>query len=167
MARIEISTGLYAKDDFAKQLELELRVASVQRQHLAVLAAVPQHLPGEGVEEIVKVASSCVRDLVRDEDVAGHLDGDILAVALLNCDRANADVLAFRLQSDLRMRSHHLRNTNWETGVACFPEDATEPKELLEAAVSAARNRRKRIASAPVNYAISIPPALGEFGQSH
>jgi PleD family two-component response regulator len=163
MTRIDLSTGLFTKEDFERQLALELRVALVQEAPLAVVAVVPQHLPGEGVAEIVRVAANCVRELVRDEDVAGHLDDDVLAVGLLNCDRATADVLAFRLQSDLRMRSHHLRNTNWEIGVACLPEDGSTAEELVAAAVDAARNRRKRIASEARPFAINIPPALGEF----
>ena len=166
MTRVDLATGLYTKKDFEKQLDLELRVATVQRVPIAVLAAVPQHLPGEGVAEIVRAAANCVRELLRDDDVAGHLGEEILAVGLLNCDRTNADVLAFRLQSDLRLRSQHLRNTNWEIGVACLPDDGGTAEELVATAIDAARNRRKRIASGAPAYAITIPPALGEYGKA-
>ncbi len=166
MTRIDLSTGLYIKEDFERQLVLELRVAAVQQAPLAVLAVVPQHLPGEGVAEIIRTAANCVRELVRDDDVAGHLDEDILAVGLVNCDRTSADVLAFRLQSDLRLRSHHLRYTNWEIGVACLPEDGRTADELLAAAIDAARNRRRRMASTAPAYALTIPPALGEYGKA-
>lgn len=166
MTRIDLSTGLYTKEDFERQLTREVEVATVQQAPIAVLAVVPQRLPGEGVAEIVRAAANCVRELLRDEDVAGHLDEEILAVGLLNCDRTNADVLAFRLQSDLRLRSQHLRNTNWEIGVACLPEDGSTAEELVAAAIDAARNRRKRIASVAPAYATTIPFALGEYGKA-
>ena len=166
MTQIDLPTGLFTKEDFEQQLALEMRVARVHRTPLAVIAAVPQRLPGEGVAEIVRAAANCVRDLVRDEDVAGHLDEDILAVGLPNCDRTSAEVLAFRMQSDLRMRSHHLRFTNWEIGVACLPDDGSTAEELVAAAIDAARNRRKRIASTPTNYAIAVPLGLGAYGKS-
>jgi hypothetical protein len=165
MNKVDLTTGLFTKEDFDHELMLMLRVAAVREMPLSILAVVPQRLPGEGVAEIMHVAGTCVRDLLREDDIAGHLEEDILAIALPDCDRINADVLAFRLQSDLRMRSHHLRNTKWEIGVVCGPEDGLSGAELLEAAIDAARNRRKRLAS-EVTYAVNIPPALGEFGKA-
>jgi GGDEF domain-containing protein len=166
MTQIDLRTGLFTKGAFERELAMELQVTGVHGAPFAVIAVVPQRLPGEGVAEIVRVAANCVRDLIRDEDVAGHLDEDILAVGLPNCDRTSAEVLAFRMQSDLQMRSHHLRFTNWEIGVACLPADGSTAEELVAAAIDAARNRRVRIASATPTYAIAFPLALGAYSKA-
>ena len=165
MTKIDLPTGLYTKKDFERELGLGVQVAETRQAPFVVLAVVPQRLPGEGVAEIVRVAATCVRDVVRDGDIAGHLDEDILAVGLSNCDRGSAEVLAYRMQSDLRMRSYHLKNTNWEVGIACLPEDGSTADELLSAAIESARSRRRRLANEPPAYALVIPPALGEFGK--
>lgn len=165
MTGVDLATGLYQKADFERQLLLELRVATVRESPFSVLAVVPRLLPGEGVEDILRAAAGCVRDLIRDEDIAGHLDGDILAVGLQDCDRPNADALASRMRSELRMSGQRLRNTTWEVGVACLREDGSTMQELLAAAIDTARNRRRTLASHTPVYAIQIPPALGEFGK--
>lgn len=164
MTRIDLATGLYPKADFERQLGRELNAAIAGEANFAVIAVVPRLLPGEAVPQVLRAAANCVRNLIRDDDVAGHLDGDVLAIGLPNCDKVNADALAFRLQSDLRM-SGRLRNTNWEVGVACLPENGSTMEELLAAAIDVARNRRRTLASATPTYAIQIPPALGEFGK--
>jgi PleD family two-component response regulator len=165
MTRVDLATGLYAKADFERQLLLELKAAIVGESQFSVLAVVPRLLPGEGVEDILRAAAGCVRNLIRDDDFAGHLDGDILAVGLPNCDRVNADALAFRMKSELRMCNQRLRNTNWEVGVACLSEHGSTIEELLVTAIDSARNGRRTLASATPTYAIQIPPALGEFGK--
>jgi hypothetical protein len=165
MTKIELSTGLFSKADFERQLEIELGVAKARDTEYAVIVAVPQHLPGEGVADVVRTAAHCVRGVLRDDDIAGHLEDEILAVGLQGCDPVNADALAFRMQGDLRLCSHHLRNTNWEVGVACVGRDGSTRDELLDAAIGAARNRRRNFASQTPVYAVQIPPALGEFGK--
>ena len=165
MTRVDLATGLYQKADFERQLVLELKGAILRESQFSVLAVVPRLLPGERAGETLRPAAGCVRNLIRDDDVAGHLDEDILAVGLPNCDRVNADALAFRLQSDLRLSGQRLRNTAWEVGVACLPEDGSTMEELLAAAIDVARNRRRTLASATPTFAMQIPPALGEFGK--
>jgi hypothetical protein len=165
MTHVDLSAGLYEQAEFERQLELELRVATVRETDYAIIVAVPQHLPGEGVADVVRTAAHCVENLIRDGDIAGHLDDDVLAVGLQNRDRVNADALAFRMQGDLRLASQHLRNTNWEVGVACLPDDGSTMEELLSAAIAAARNRRRNFAAQVPAYPIQIPPALGEFGR--
>ena len=165
MTKMDLATGLYQQADFERQVELEVRVATVRGSEFAVLAVVPRLLPGEGVESVLRTAAGCVRNLIRDDDVASRLDGDILAVGLVNCDRVSAEALAFRMKSELRMSTQSLRNTNWEVGVACLPQDGSTMDELLAAAIDSARNSRRNIASQTPAYAIQIPPALGEFGK--
>ena len=165
MSRVDLATGLYEKADFERSLALEIKVATVREAQLAVIAVAPRLLSGEGTAEILRTAAGCVRNLIRDDDIGGHLDGDILAVGLPNCDRVNADALAFRMKSELRMSGPSLRNTNWEVGVACLGADGSTMEELVTAAIDIARNRRRSYASQTPAYALQIPPALGEFGK--
>jgi hypothetical protein len=164
MTPIDLPTGLYAKDDFLRLLSDDVARALVHDRPYAVVTAVPQRLPGEGVAEVVRAAATCVRDLVRDNDIAGHLDDDVLAVGLSGADEQGAQVFAYRLQGDLRLRSYHLRSTIWETGYSVLARDGTTADDLIAAAVDSAKSRRRRMAESVPQYAITIPPALGEFG---
>lgn len=164
MKTMDLGTGLYTKEDFERLLAHEVAEADADGRAYAVVAVVPQRLPGEGVADVVRAATSCVRDLVRDEDIAGRLDDEVLAVGLYNGDAIVARVFAHRLQGDLRLRSFHLRNTLWETGYAVLPDDGNTANALLRAAIEAARSRRRRMAEEPRHDAVTIPPALGDFG---
>jgi GGDEF domain-containing protein len=146
MPKVDIRTGLFEKQDFLRLLTAEVDDALREGRPYAVLAVVPQHFPNEDMTDVVRIAASCVRDLVRDGDLAGHVDDEIMAIGLFNGDRTAAAILSQRLQSDLRLRSFHLRSTNWETGVACIVDDGKNANDLLDAAISAARNRRRRLA---------------------
>ncbi len=146
MPKVDIRTGLFEKQDFLRLLTAEVDDALREGRPYAVLAVVPQHFPNEDMTDVVRIAASCVRDLVRDGDLAGHVDDEIMAIGLFNGDRTAAAILSQRLQSDLRLRSFHLRSTNWETGVACVVDDGKSANDLLDTAISAARNRRRRLA---------------------
>lgn len=146
MPRVDIRTGLFEKQDFLRLLTAEVDDALRDGRPYAVLAVVPQHFPNEDMSDVVKIAASCVRDLVRDGDLAGHVDDQIMAIGLFNGDRTAAAILSQRLQGDLRLRSFHLRSTNWETGVACIIDDGKSATDLLDAAIIAARMRRRRLA---------------------
>jgi GGDEF domain-containing protein len=139
-------TRLCTNEEFNRRLAEEVEQAARDGRRYAVVACVPQHLPGEGVTEIVDVAADCVRRIVRDGDLAGRIDDEVLAIGLPDASAADAGVLAHRLQSDLRLRSYHLRGTLWETGQTALPEGGVTAQELLSSAIDAARNRRRRLA---------------------
>ena len=165
MTIVDPVTGLFAKQDFLRLLEEAVRVSREEELPYAVLVLVPQRLPHEDYSDVVRVAAGCVRDLVRDDDIAGRLDDEVLAIGLPNCDASGARVMAHRLQGDLRLRSVHLRNTSWEPGYAVLGEDAPVAGELITCAIEAARGRRRQMASHAPTRAIDIPPALGAYGK--
>ncbi|OGO49967.1 MAG: hypothetical protein A2148_07650 [Chloroflexi bacterium RBG_16_68_14] len=142
----ELTTWLYTSREFRRRLTEEVERAAREERPYTVVACVPQHLPGEGVGDIVRVAADCVHNLVRDDDLAGRLDDDILAIGLPDTDADGARVFCYRLQGDLRLRSYHLRNTVWDADFACLPEDGSPAEELLQAAIKAAKTRRRRLA---------------------
>ncbi len=147
MPKVEVATGLFTKQDFLRLLTGEVSDAVRAGRPYAVLAVVPQHFPDEDVTAVVRIAGACVRDLLPDDDLAGHVDDQIVALGLYNGDQTSAAILSQRLQGDLRLRSFHLRSTLWEIGIACLPKDGSTAEELLGAAVEAAKNRRRRLAA--------------------
>ncbi len=147
MANVDLATGLLAKEDFFRLLTGEVAAAAREGQPYAVLAVVPQHFPGEDMTEALRVAAVCVRKLIREGDLAGHVDEEIVGIGLHNGDRTSAAILSQRLQGDLRLCSAHVRSTIWEIGAACLPADGTTGDELLAAAIDAARMRRRRLAA--------------------
>ena len=145
MSKLDIGTALYEKEDFLRLLGEDIARAKAEERCYSVLAVVPQHLPGESVDDVVEVAAACLRDLMRDHDLAGRLDDGVLALGLRDTDSVEAGVVSFRLQGDLRLKSYHLRNTVWEPGVASLNDNGATTGELLSAAIGAAKNRRRRL----------------------
>ncbi len=75
----------------------------------------------------------------------GLVDGDIIVVGLSGTTPNLARVFAYRLQADLRLRTHALRNTVWETAFACLPQDGESSGDLLQSAIERAVTRRRRL----------------------
>lgn len=146
MTTRDLQPRLYTNEEFQHRLAEEVEQAGRDGRGYAIVACVPQHLPGEDVTDIVDAAADCVREFVRDVDLAGRLDDEVLAIGLAGANAAAAEVLAHRLQSDLRVRSYRLRSTLWETGVAAPTAGGLTAQELLASAIDAARNRRRRLA---------------------
>jgi len=146
-ANVETAGGLFVKQDFLRILTGEVADALREGRPYAVVAVAPQHFEGEDITDVMRVVAACVRDLVRDEDIAGHVADDTVALGLHGGHCTSAAILAQRLTSDLRLRSLHLRSTRWEMGHACLPNDGTAGQELLAAAIDNAKTRRRRLAA--------------------
>ena len=131
--------------EIKERLMAEVERAIALQEPYAIVASAPQVLPGEEISEVIQVAARCARDLVREGDVVGLLDGDIIAVGLSGTTPNLARVFAYRLQADLRLRTYALRNTVWETAFACLPQDGESSKDLLQTAIERAVTRRRRL----------------------
>ncbi len=132
-------------------LELERRLivavarAAASEEPYTVVACVPQRLPGEELAPVIEACAQHVGDIVRDDDIVGLVDDEILVVGLRETGTVAARVFAYRLQGDLRLRSQPIRNTVWETAFATMPQDGDSAEELASAAVDGAKNRRRRL----------------------
>jgi GGDEF domain-containing protein len=144
---VETAGGLFVKQDFLPMLAGEVADALREGRPYAVVAVAPQHFPGEDISDVMRIAAACVRDLVRNDDIAGHVEDDVVALGLHGGDCTSAAILAQRLTSDLGLRSLHLRSTRWEMGHACLPNDGSTGQELLAAAIDNAKTRRRRLAA--------------------
>lgn len=146
MQTLDPDTGLYSRESFKRRLAGEVAHAAREARPYSVIACVPQQLPGEHLADIVQAAAACIRNVVRDEDLAGRLKDDTLAIGLPETGVDGARVLAHRLTSELRLRTAHLRSTIWQAGFACLPEDGSTAEALLHAAIEAAKESRRRVA---------------------
>ncbi len=131
--------------ELKERLMAEVERAVAEQEPYAIIASIPQRLPGEEISDVIQVAARCARDLVRDEDVVGLFDGDTIVVGLSATTPNLARVFAYRLQADLRLRTHALRNTVWETAFACVPQDGESSEDLLQNAIERAITRRRRL----------------------
>ncbi len=131
--------------EFERRLLADLARAGEHNQPYTLVACVPQQLPGEDNSDLVPRAAERVSALVRDTDVVGTLNGEIIAIGLPDASPNVARVAASRLQGDLHQHSAGVRNTLWETGCASFPEDADNSTDLLLTAVERAMTRRRRL----------------------
>lgn len=137
--------NVHTEAEFRKRLQVQVEEAASSGRLYAVLACIPQHLAGEDVTDVVSLATESLLGLVRDDDLAGRIGDDVLAVGLHETDFTGARIFAQRLQSDLGRRSAQLRMAVWDTGIARLPEDGMISRKLLDTAIDAARNRRRRL----------------------
>lgn len=156
MPKNDPDTGFLTEKAFLERLQGEMELADREDRWYTVVICSPQRLPGEGVSDILQVAADCIRNLVRDGDIAGRLDSDVLAVGLPDTGPDGARVFAYRAQGDLRMCSFKLRNTVWEAAHATLPEDGETWREVLDAAIDAATSRRRRLADQPVGGPLPV-----------
>ncbi len=142
----KLDTALYTGEPYMLKLKREVEQAAKDQRPYAVLACVPQGLPGEIASDVVSGVAECVLGIVREQDMPGMPRRDIVALGLPETDSAGVQATAHRLQNELTLRSTPLRNTVWESGFACLPEDGLTAQELLDAAIRSARTRRRRLA---------------------
>ena len=134
-----------------RDLELQRRLmvaverAAAQGEPYTIVGCVPQRFPGEDITQVIDVCAEYLSGIVRDDDIVGLLDNEILVVGLRETGANAARVFTFRLQGDLRLRSQPIRNTVWETAYATMPQDGDSAEELTLAAINGAMNRRRRL----------------------
>jgi GGDEF domain-containing protein len=135
-----LQSDLPTNEAFRRLLADHVARAAQEQGSYAVIACIPQRFRGEDVGDLTRIGAESVRRLVRSQDVAGRVLDEALIVGLPDTDAAGARVLAFRLKSELGLRTSRLRSTKWLAGFACMPENGTTAGELLEAALESAEN---------------------------
>ncbi len=128
-----------------QRLMVAVERAAVAGEPYTIVACVPQRLPGEDVTQVIEACVQHAHGLVRDGDVVGLLDDEVIVVGLRETGTVAARVFAYRLQGDLRLSSRPIRNTVWETAYATMPQDGDSAEELTLAAMEGAKNRRRRL----------------------
>ena len=146
MKTMQIDNGHYDAGRFRHQLDAEIDRATKENLPYAVLACVPQQLSGEDTTDLIAAAAESLPELIRQSDHVGLLPSLVLAIGAPETAASGAQALAHRLQSELSIRSMHIRTTKWQAGYACGPEDGETLQEILQTAIDAARMKRRHLA---------------------
>jgi hypothetical protein len=136
---------LYEDLELERHLMVAVERAAANAQTYTILACVPQRLPGEDISDVVATVAQYATEIVRPGDVVGLLDAEVIILGLQDTGPNQARVFAHRLAGDLRLHSQRMRNTVWETGYSCLPDNAESAEELLLEAVENAITRRRRL----------------------
>jgi len=154
-------TGLHNRRHFIRQLGENIVRAARYQETMALIMLDLDHFKavndqfghhvGDRVLELLAVA---LQESVRDSDRAARLGGEEFALLLLRCDRSLAVAIAERVRERIR----HLSvegipdsdiDLSASIGVAFFPEDGEDPKQLMKAAddalYAAKRTGRDRV----------------------
>ncbi len=145
MKTMQIDNGLYTGEDFRHQLLAEIERATKENLPYTVIACVPRQLSGEDATGLIEAAADSLPGFVRQSDLVGLLPSQVLAIGAPDTPASGARVLAHRLQSELSIRSMHIRTTKWQAGYACGPEDGVTLQELLQSAIDAARAGQRHL----------------------
>lgn len=137
----------YFGERFRQRLASDVERATEEHLPYAGLACVPEQLSGEDPTPLIAAAADSLPGLVRQSDVVGLLPSLVLAIGAPETPASGAQALAHRLQSELSMRSAYIRNTKWQAGYACGPEDGETFQEILQTAIDAARMKRRHFAN--------------------
>jgi diguanylate cyclase (GGDEF)-like protein len=159
MQTIDPETGLFAGEHFQWLLGEQVKTAALQGVPYAVVVCYPQGFSDERGSDVVRTAAAFIKDLVRDDDLAGRLGEETLAIGLPNTSETGARVLTYRVKGDLAARTGHLRASVWEAGMACMPEDGLTAEELLQTALDRAKQGRR--ARSPGSDLPPIPLGFG------
>ena len=160
-------TGLLSSRSFFSELRREAAKATAENRRFCVLMMDVDyfkkvndtygHLTGsKTLEEI----GFCITQNLRSGDVAARFGGEEFAAFLLDAELAQAIVAAERIRDGIENynftvirqgKSAETHRITISLGVACFPEDSSDPIELVEMADSALyrakREGRNRVCS--------------------
>jgi diguanylate cyclase (GGDEF)-like protein len=148
-------TGLYNHRAFHERLREELSRARRYNQPLAVLyadidsfAALNDELGFEVGDEVLRrIARILANDeetRVRDSDVVARFSGEEFVAVLPETNKAGAIIKANRLREAVARGEYPSgRAVTLSVGVACFPDDAQGPDELVRSAESAVRGAKR------------------------
>ena len=147
---VNVLTGLASERGFRAAVQTETRRARRYDQKLSLVLFDLDRF-GEvnlGVGELVadrllREASILLHNKVRDIDIVGRFGEDELGLVLPETDRNGAFLVADRFRREVESHFSHRGSAakggalTVSGGVACYPEDAKTPEELVERAARA------------------------------
>lgn len=146
-------TGLLSSRSFFSELKRESARATTEKRELCVLVMDVDHFKqvndtyghltgSKTLEEI----GQCIIEIMRSGDAASRFGGEEFSAFLLDADLAQGLVAAERIRSSIESkefsvirhgRPQETHHVTISIGVASFPQDSSDPIELVEMADSA------------------------------
>lgn len=166
-------TGLYNRRYFNQRYEREFIRAKRYKRPLTVLMIDIDHFKSYndinghllGDEALKKVAASLELNL-RKADIVARYGGEEFVILLPEIDKANADQVAEKLRRNIEGKSfpreQYLPNKNLtiSIGLATFPDDSHNSKELLELADRALYQAKTEGRNRVISYQASMIPVV-------
>jgi diguanylate cyclase (GGDEF)-like protein len=150
-------TGAYNHRHFYQRLDSEIKRAERYGLPLSLIMAdidyfkayndANGHLEGD---RVLKGVASCITENVRGQDIVARYGGEEFSVILPETGKAEAAMLAERLRRSVSEKPFPREETQPDgdltisSGVACFPDDATDPKGLIKKADQALYRAKDR-----------------------
>lgn len=126
----------------------EFAVLTLDLDNFKTVNETQGHLVGD---LLLAIVGSMIDLKVRTEDAVFRQGGDEFSVIAPETDREDAELLAGRIEESLSQISSGDVELSASVGVAVYPEDGTEPGELLDSADTALLSRKRRLAG-PVRF---------------
>jgi diguanylate cyclase (GGDEF)-like protein len=133
MTRLHHETGRHARRN------REFALLTMDLDRFKIVNESDGHLVGDALLAIV---GSLLKVKVRDEDGVYRQGGDEFSVVAPETGRADAELLARRIQRALRSIKSGEVQVSASIGTAVFPHDGSNPAELLDAADLDLRTRK-------------------------
>jgi diguanylate cyclase (GGDEF)-like protein len=135
-------TGLLNLETFERILHQHHRKSARVVQPYSVLvvdidnlAQVNESLGHDAGSQIISAVGSAILRSIRTSDVAARLGGDEFMVLLIGADNAVANRIAQRIRNNVYSSTVSIANrlvrANVSAGVATYPNDHSQPKELM------------------------------------
>jgi diguanylate cyclase (GGDEF)-like protein len=107
-------------------------------------------------DAVLREIAALIKNYSRESDLVCRYGGDEFAVILKDSDKDNSVKTAERIRQAFQLRFHTYKvKITASMGVASFPDDATQKKDLVEAA-DAALYKSKKNGKNQVNYAPTL-----------
>ena len=144
-------TGLYSHRYFQERLLEEINHARRRHIGLALLMIDADHFKTlndtlghpEG-DLCLKTLAEIMKQHTRDSDVLCRIGGDEFTILLKEIDKKNAIIKAEAIRQGVQAKFYDARvQITTSIGIACFPEDADNTKDLIAAADAALYKSKK------------------------
>jgi diguanylate cyclase (GGDEF)-like protein len=144
-------TGLYTHRYFQERLTEEIAHARRRKMTLALLMIDADNfknyndtLGHPAGDQVLKKIAEILHEDTRDSDIVCRIGGDEFTILLKEIDKKNAKNKADKILEDVEneFKTHQVKITT-SIGLACFPEDGADKKDLIAAADAAVYKSKK------------------------
>lgn len=162
-ADLDSLTKLYNVTYFYKYLDRELQKAQRYNRPMTVVIFDLDQFESynrlfgrlEG-DQILRILGNIIRDGLRTVDIPCRYGGEEIAVVLPETDQENGLFVAERTRRSVEIHPFSLKHVTISGGLAVFPTDGKDPKELMKKAESALEKAKQSGRNRIVTYS-SIP----------